>query len=48
LVWIIDPWMRTVTVYEPDGNVYTVAEHGMLTGEPVIPGFAITVASLFV
>jgi Uma2 family endonuclease len=48
MVWIIDPWIRTVTVYEPDGNVHTITEHGTLTGEPVIPGFAISVAALFV
>ncbi len=47
VVWIIDPWMRTVTVYEPNGNLLAIAEHGALTGDPVIPGFAIPVAMLF-
>lgn len=47
LVWIIDPWMRTVTVYEPDGSIQAIPEHGTLAGDPVIPGFAIPVAALF-
>jgi Uma2 family endonuclease len=47
LIWIIDPWMRTVTVYEPNGNIQIITEQGTLTGDPVIPGFAIAVAKLF-
>ncbi len=47
VVWIIDPWMRTVTVYEPNGGIQAIAVHGTLTGDPVIPGFTIAVASLF-
>jgi Uma2 family endonuclease len=46
-VWVVDPWMRTVTIYEPDGTIQTVTQHGTLTGGTVIPGFAIPVASLF-
>lgn len=47
LVWIIDPWMRAVTVYEPDGTIHTHTAQGTLTGGRVIPGFAIPVARLF-
>jgi Uma2 family endonuclease len=47
LVWVIDPWMRTVTVYEPDGAIQTITAHGTLTGGPVIPAFAVPVAQLF-
>ena len=47
VVWVIDPWMRTVTVYEPDGTIHTITEHGDLAGGTVIPGFAIPVATLF-
>ncbi len=47
VVWIIDPWMRTVTIYEPNGGIQAIAEHGTLTGGPVIPGFAIPVVKLF-
>jgi Uma2 family endonuclease len=47
LVWVIDPWMRTVTVYEPDGAIQTTTAHGSITGALVIPGFAIPVATLF-
>lgn len=47
-VWIIDPWMRAVTVYEPDGTIHAIPEHGTLRGDPLIPEFAVPVASLFV
>ncbi len=47
LVWIIDPWMRTVTIYEPNGGIQAIAEHGTLMGDVVIPGFVIPVATLF-
>lgn len=47
LVWIVDPWLRTITVYEPDGNIHTITERGTLTGGAVIPGLAIPVARLF-
>jgi hypothetical protein len=47
VVWTVDSWMRTVTVYEPDGNIHTITEHGQLAGGTIIPGFAILVASLF-
>ncbi len=46
-VWIIAPWMRTVTVYEPGGSVTAIGEQGTLTGGSVIPGFSIPVAALF-
>ena len=46
-VWIIDPWMRTVTVYTPDGDIQTITDRGTLTGDPVIAGFAMPVAKLF-
>ena len=47
LVWIVDPWVRTVTVYEPDGNIHIVTERGTLAGGAVIPGFSVPVAALF-
>ncbi|MCA1599507.1 MAG: Uma2 family endonuclease [Chloroflexi bacterium] len=47
VVWIIDPWMRTVTVYKPDGNIQTITAHGTLTGDSVISGFAIPVSMIF-
>lgn len=47
VVWIIDPWMRTVTVYDPDGAIQAITERETLMGDPVIPGFAIPVGELF-
>jgi Uma2 family endonuclease len=47
LVWVIDPWMRTVTVYEPTGHIEIVTAQGTLTGGAVVPGFAVPVVQLF-
>jgi Uma2 family endonuclease len=41
IVWAIDPRRRTVTVYPPG------VEPQRLTGEGVLPGFAVRVADLF-
>jgi Uma2 family endonuclease len=47
LIWVINPDLRTVTVYR-DGKVtdeLTAADE--LTGDPVLPGFRVKVADLF-
>jgi Uma2 family endonuclease len=47
LVWVIDPDVRTVTVYKSP-RVARVLEIGdVLTGEPVLPGFRLPLAELF-
>lgn len=46
-VWIVDPWMRTVTVYQPNGDVQTITERGTLTANALIPGFSVPVTRLF-
>ena len=49
-VWIIDPDARTVAVYtDPtDADLHTVhGEADTLTGDPVLPGFALPLAELF-
>ena len=47
IVWIIDPYRRTVTVYQPEGEprLYNVRDE--LTAEPHLPGFRVSVARLF-
>jgi Uma2 family endonuclease len=47
LVWIVDPYMRTVTVYRPDTapQLFNVTQE--LTAEPHLPGLRIAVAKLF-
>ena len=49
-VWIIDPVARTIAVYadpaDPDAHT-TLTAADTLTGEPVLPGFALPLAELF-
>lgn len=47
LVWIIDPYDRTVQVYRPGQPPELFNERQQLTGEPELPGFAVTVGELF-
>ncbi len=47
LIWIIDPYRRTVTVYQPDSvpKLFTISDE--LSAEPHLPGFRVPVARLF-
>jgi Uma2 family endonuclease len=47
LVWIIDPYRPTVSVYRPDTEpeLYTIRSE--LTAEPHLSGFRVSVARLF-
>lgn len=47
LVWVLNPRQQTVTVYRPDNTAQILGAADMLSGEGVIPGFAIAVADLF-
>jgi len=47
LIWVADPSDRTVYVYRSLTNVRELTEADTLTGEDVLPGFAVPVASLF-
>jgi Uma2 family endonuclease len=47
LVWLIDPELRTVTVYRPDKGPRVYHENEELTGEDVLPGFRCGVADFF-
>ena len=46
-VWIIDPDLKTVTVYRADipPTLFNVSQE--LSGEPFLPGFRVKVAELF-
>jgi Uma2 family endonuclease len=46
-VWLLFPRTRTVLVIHADGRALRLTEHATLTGEDVIPGFAMPVADLF-
>ncbi|RIK39145.1 MAG: Uma2 family endonuclease [Chloroflexi bacterium] len=48
LVWVVDPFRHTVTVYTPDRSAQIVIEGETLDGGEVLPGFSLPVADLFV
>jgi Uma2 family endonuclease len=47
LVWVVDPYRRTVVVYRPDTppEMFNVTHE--LSGEPHLPGFRVPVARIF-
>lgn len=47
LVWLVYPRTRTVKVYSPDEPLRVVRSNDVLTGEPVLPGFALPLAGMF-
>ena len=47
LVWVLFPQTRTVMVYRPEHEVALLTEDDVLTGDPVVPGFAVPVRELF-
>lgn len=47
VVWIIDPDLRTVTVYRPDKLPILFNASQELAGDPELPGFRVKVAELF-
>lgn len=49
LVWVIDPEARTVFAYHRDrpASADIVREPDTLTGDPILPGFAVPAADLF-
>ena len=47
MLWIVDPFRRTVTIYQPERDPLLLGEHGTLEGDPVIPGFRCPVAEIF-
>lgn len=47
LVWIVNPYERTVTIHRPNTRPTFVNEGQDLVGDPVLPGFRVAVAELF-
>ncbi|MCA8953831.1 MAG: Uma2 family endonuclease [Planctomycetes bacterium] len=47
LVWVVDPWQRTVTVFRARDAIRSLRGDDVLDGEDVVPGFAARVAELF-
>ena len=47
MVWLINPDLRTVDVYQPGAPSQRFNAGDTLVGDPVIPGFALPVSDLF-
>jgi Uma2 family endonuclease len=47
LLWIVDPFRRTVTIYRPGLDPVLLGERATLEGDPVVPGFRCAAAELF-
>lgn len=46
-VWIVDPRLKTVTVYRPDAKPVILSAGHELTAEPHLPGFKLPLVELF-
>jgi Uma2 family endonuclease len=46
LVWVVSPQLRSVFVYRSPTAVRQFTDHDMVTGDEVLPGFAVKVADL--
>jgi len=47
VVWILNPYFRTVTVHRPGVSAQALDSHGTITGGPELPGFSCPVADFF-
>ena len=47
LVWVVDPSAREVHVFRSSGGASILAAEEQISGEDVLPGFAVTVRDLF-
>jgi Uma2 family endonuclease len=47
VVWVVDPYDRTVRIYQPGEEPTLVNAKQELTAEPTLPGFRVPVAKLF-
>lgn len=47
LVWVVEPWFRTVTVYRTDSGPEMFHGEDKLIGDPHLPGLQLRVADIF-
>jgi Uma2 family endonuclease len=47
LLWVVDPFRRTVTVHQPGHDPVLLGAHAILEGDPTVPGFRCPVAEIF-
>jgi Uma2 family endonuclease len=44
MLWIVDPFRHTVTIYRPGHDTMLLGQRATLEGDPVVPGFRCPVA----
>jgi Uma2 family endonuclease len=47
MLWIVDPFRRTVTIYQPGLDPVLLGERATLQADPIVPGFRCSVAEIF-
>ena len=47
MLWVVDPFRRTVTIYQPGHDPVFLGERATLEGDPIVPGFRCSVAEIF-
>ena len=47
LGWLIDPIERKVYVYRPDTEIEVLDNPAVISGDPVLPGFVLTLAKIW-
>ncbi len=47
LAWVVYPKTQTAQEYRSPEKVRRVAKNGLLRGDPVLPGFTLSLAELF-
>jgi Uma2 family endonuclease len=47
MLWIIDPFRHSVTIYQPGHDAVLLGERATLEGDLVVPGFRCSVAEIF-
>ncbi len=47
VVWAVDPWERSVTVYRPGEDPADVRESGVVDARPALPAFQVSLVDVF-
>jgi Uma2 family endonuclease len=47
MLWVVDPFRHTVTIYQPGHDPVLLGERATLHGDPIVPGFRCAVAEIF-
>lgn len=47
VVWVVNPWLRTVEVFRADGHRALLSDGESLRGDPLVPGFSVDLSRIF-